>query len=103
MTIKDSIMVVNAADAKAKFSSLLALAGLGKEEVIISKRNKPTAVLISYEIFLKMKKRDEAVIDKTMWESLPSSVNQFIGIVSEDEIDDEYRRSREAYLKEKYL
>ena len=103
MTIKDFMMVVNVADAKAKFSSLLAFAGLGREEVIISKRNKPTAVLISYETFLKMKKREESEIDKTALKSLPSSLNQFIGIVSEDEIDDEYKTSREVYLKEKYL
>lgn len=96
-------MVVNVADAKAKFSSLLALVGVGREEVIISKRNKPTAVLISYESFLKMKKRDEAVMDKTVLANLPSSLNQFMGIVSDDEIDDEYKTSREAYLKEKYL
>lgn len=97
------MMIINAADAKAKFSSLLALAGLGREEVIISKRNKPTAVLISYETFLKMKKREDAAIDKTAWESLPTSLDKFVGIVSEEEIDEDHKRSREAYLKEKYL
>ena len=103
MTIKDFEMLVNVADAKAKFSSLLALVGLGKEEVIISKRDKPTAVLISYEKFLKMKKRDEAVIDRKALETLPSSVDQFVGIVSEEEADNDYKASREAYLREKYL
>ena len=49
-------MVVNVADAKAKFSSLLSFVGLDDDEVIISKRDKPVAVLISYESFLKMKK-----------------------------------------------
>ena len=96
-------MVVNVADAKSKFSSLLILAGLGREEVIISKRNKPTAVLISYETFLKMKRRDEAVIDKTILNSLPSSLDQFTGIISEDEIDEDYKTSRGDYLKAKYL
>ena len=34
-------MVVNVADAKAKFSSLLSLVGMHREEVVISKRDKP--------------------------------------------------------------
>ncbi len=96
-------MLVSVADAKAKFSSLLAFVGMGKEEVIISKRNKPTAVLISYEKFLKMKKRDEAVIDKKALETLSSSVDRFVGIVSKEEVDKDHKASREAYLREKYL
>ena len=96
-------MVVNVADAKSRFSSLLTLAGLGKEEIIISKRDKPTAVLISYESFLKMKKEHEATIDKTKLDNLPSSLDKFTGIVAEDEIDYGYRKSREDYLKDKYL
>jgi len=96
-------MTVNVADAKSKFSRLLALVGMGKEEVIISKRDKPTAVLISYENFLKMKKQIAATIDKEKIESLPSSLNRYTGIVSEEEVDYGYKESREGYLKEKYL
>ena len=96
-------MVVNVADAKSKFSSLLALAGLGKEEIIISKRDKPTAVLLSYDTYIKMKKRDEPAIDPARLKNLPSSVDRFVGILSEDEIDEDYKASRETYLKEKYL
>ena len=95
-------MIVNVADAKAKFSNLLSLAALGKEEVIIAKRDKPTAVLISYETFLKMKK-EKGIIDTSKWRSLPSSLDRFIGIVSKDEVDEDYKKSRETYLKEKYL
>ena len=96
-------MIVNVADAKSKFSSLLALVGLGKEEVIISKRDKPTAVLISYESFLKMKKQIDTTINKQKIDSLPSSLDKYMGIVSEEEIDYGYKESRENYLKEKYL
>jgi len=96
-------MMVNVADAKSKFSSLLALVGLGKEEVIISKRDKPTAVLISYESFLKMKKQIDTTINKEKIDSLPSSLDKFMGIVAEEEIDYGYKESRENYLKEKYL
>ena len=95
-------MIVNVADAKSKFSNLLSLAALGKEEVIIARRNKPTAVLVSYETFMKMKRR-VAVIDKAKVEALPSSLDQFVGIVSEDEVDEDYKKSRETYLREKYL
>ena len=49
-------MLVNVAEAKSKFSNLLALVGMGEDEIVISKRDKPMAVLISYENFLKMKK-----------------------------------------------
>ena len=45
--------MVNVAEAKSKFSNLLALVGMGKDEVVISKRDKPMAVLLSYETFLK--------------------------------------------------
>lgn len=95
--------MVNVADAKSKFSSLLALVGLGKEEVIISKRDKPTAVLISYDRFLKMKKQIDTSINKKKIDDLPSSLDKYMGIVAEEEIDYGYKESREAYLKEKYL
>ena len=96
-------MVVNVADAKAKFSSLLSLVGLGKDEVIISKRDKPMAVLISYEVFLKMKKQINKKIHKESIDTLPSSLDKYMGIVAEEELDYGYKESREAYLKEKYL
>ncbi len=96
-------MVVNEVEAKDRFSSLLTLTRLKQEAVIIAKHNKPTAVLISYEAFLKMKQKDTPLIDKTTIEHLPSSVSQFTGIVSEDEIESDYKKSRAAYLQEKYL
>jgi len=96
-------MVVNVADAKSKFSSLLTLVGLGREEVIISKRDKPMAVLISYESFLKMKKQINTKIQKEKIDSLPSSLDKYMGIVSEEELDYGYKESREGYLREKYL
>jgi len=96
-------MVVNVADAKAKFSSLLSLVGMNREEVVISKRDKPMAVLLSYETFLKMKKQIETTVDKNRLKSLPSSLDKYVGIVAEEEIDYGYKESRESYLKEKYL
>jgi len=96
-------MVVNVADAKAKFSNLLSLVGMNREEVVISKRDKPMAVLLSYETFLKMKKQIESTVDKKIVKTLPSSLDKYIGIVAEDEIDYGYKESREQYLKEKYL
>ena len=96
-------MVVNVADAKAKFSSLLSLVGMHREEVVISKRDKPMAVLVSYETFLKMKKQIETTVDKERVEALPSSLDKYVGIVAEDELDYGYKESREAHLREKYL
>ena len=96
-------MVVNVADAKAKFSSLLSLVGMNREEVVISKRDKPMAVLLSYETFLKMKKQIDGSIDKKKLETLSSSLDKYIGIVAEEEIDYGDKESREAYLNEKYL
>jgi prevent-host-death family protein len=103
MTIKDQEMVINVAEAKSKFSNLLALAGMGKEEVVIAKRDKPIAVLISYEAFLKMKRQNRPAYNKEEIEALPSSLDRYAGIVSEEEIDKEYKKSREAHLREKYL
>ena len=96
-------MVVNVADAKAKFSSLLSLVGMNREEVVISKRDKPMAVLLSYETFLKMKKQIDTSIDKKQLETLSSSLDKYIGIVAEEEIDYGHKESRESYLNEKYL
>jgi len=96
-------MVVNIADAKAKFSNLISLVGMDREEVVISKRDKPMAVLLSYETFLKMKKQIDTSIDKNYLETLPSSLDKYIGIVAEDEIDYGYKDSRESYLNKKYL
>ncbi len=96
-------MIINIAEAKAKFSSLLAAAGLGKEEIVISKRDKPVAVLLSYEVFQKMKKAVESKVNAEQLETMPSSLDKYAGIVSEDEIDYGHKKSREAYLKEKYL
>ena len=96
-------MMVNVAEAKSKFSNLLALVGMEKDEVIISKRDKPVAVLLSYETFLKIKKQLDRKIDIEDLEKLPSSLDRYRGIVSEEELDYGYKESREAYLKEKYL
>ena len=96
-------MVVNVADAKAKFSSLLSFVGLEEDEVIISKRDKPMAVLISYESFLKMKKQTSKTVEKEDIDALPSTLDKYMGIVAEDELDYGYKKSREAYLQEKYL
>ena len=96
-------MTINIAEAKSKFSNLLSLVGLTETEVVISKRDKPMAVLLSYETFLKMKKQLESKIDKEKIDTLPSSVDKYTGIVSEEELDNHYKSSRENYLKEKYL
>ena len=96
-------MVINIAEAKAKFSSLLAAVGMGKEEVVISKRNKPVAVILSYDAFMKMKERLERPIALQALSSTPSGVDKYAGIVSEEEIDYGHKESREAYLCEKYL
>ena len=96
-------MLVNVAEAKSKFSNLLALVGMGEDEVVISKRDKPMAVLISYETFLKMKKQIDKQIDMDELKDLPSSLDKYRGIVSEEELDYGYKESREEYLKEKYL
>ena len=96
-------MLVNVAEAKSKFSNLLALVGMGENEIVISKRDKPMAVLISYENFLKMKKQIDKQIDIDELKDLPSSLDKYRGIVSEEELDYGYKESREEYLKEKYL
>ena len=96
-------MLVNVAEAKSKFSNLLALVGMGEDEIVISKRDKPMAVLISYETFLKMKKQIDRQIDIDKLKDLPSSLDKYRGIVSEEELDYGYKESREEYLKEKYL
>jgi len=96
-------MVINIAEAKAKFSSLLARVGVGKEEVVIAKRDKPVAVLLSYDVFMKMKERSERPINLQSLASASSGVDKYAGIVSEEEIDYGYKESRETYLKEKYL
>ena len=96
-------MLVNVAEAKSKLSNLLALVGMGEDEVVISKRDKPMAVLISYENFLKMKKQIDQKIDIEVLENLSSSLDKYRGIVSEEELDYGYKESREVYLKDKYL
>jgi len=96
-------MLVNVAEAKSKFSNLLAMVGVSEDEVVISKRDKPVAVLISYEKFLKMKKQIDKQINIAKVEDLPSSLDKYRGIVSEEELDYGYKESREKYLKEKYL
>ena len=96
-------MVINVTEAKAKFSNLLTLVGMGKEELVIAKRDKPIAVLVSYEVFLKMKQQNGPKYTRREIEELPSSLDKYTGIVSEEEIDKEYKKSREAYLGEKYL
>ncbi len=96
-------MLVNVVEAKAKFSNLLSLAHMGKDEVVIAKRDKPLAVLVSYDKFMHMKKQLETKINLDTLNNLPSSLDNYVGIVSEEELDYGYKESREAYLKDKYL
>lgn len=96
-------MVVSVADAKARFSSLLSFVDLDDDEVIISKRDKPMAVLVSYSSFLKMKKQTRKAIEKEDIDALPSILDKYRGIVAEDELDYGHKDSRETYLQEKYL
>jgi len=96
-------VIINVAEAKSKFSHLLALVGIEETEVVISKRDKPMAVLLSYETFLKMKRELERKIEKTEIDRLPSSLDRYMGIVGEEELDKNYKESRENYLKKKYL
>jgi len=90
-------MTVNIAEAKAKLSNLLSFVDMGSSEVIISKRDKPMAVIISYTEFLKMKKSSQKV-DIT---NLPSTLDRYEGILQNEVLDD-YKISREAYLEDKY-
>ena len=96
-------MVVSVADAKARFSSLLSFVDLDDDEVIISKRDKPMAVLVSYSSFLRMKKQTSKTVEKEDIDALPSTLDKYRGIVVEDELDYGYKDSREAHLQEKYL
>ncbi len=96
-------MVVNVVEAKSKFSSLLSLVGMGKEEVVIAKRNKPMAVLVSFDMFQKMKENILPHIDIATIDALPSTIDRFQGILSDEEIQTHWKESREEYLREKYL
>jgi len=96
-------MLVSVVEAKSKFSNLLSLVSMGRDEVVISKRDKPMAVLVSYETFLHMKKQIDAKIDLAKVDNATSSLDKYVGIVAEEEIDYRYKESREAYLKDKYL
>ena len=91
-------MVINVAEAKAKFSSLLSFVDMGSDEVIISKRDKPLAVIISYATFLKMKKSTQ----KIDINNLPSTLDKYVGLLKDDVLESDYKASREAYLDEKY-
>ena len=96
-------MLVNVVEAKSKFSNLLSLVNMGQDEVVIAKRDKPLAVLVSYETFMKMKKQIDTKINLNSINNLPSSLDKYVGIVSEEELDYGYKESRENYLKDKYL
>ena len=96
-------MLVNVVEAKSKFSNLLSFVSMGNDEVVIAKRDKPMAVLVSYETFLNMKKQIETKIDMKQIDSGISSLDKYVGIVAEEELDYGYKESREAYLKDKYL
>jgi len=95
-------MVVNVVEAKSKLSSLLSLVGMGDNEVVIARRDKPMAVLVSYERFVKMQKQLTQSVKPEEISTLPTSLDKYRGIVAEDEIDYGYKANREAYLKEKY-
>ena len=49
---------VNVADGKKHFSKLLKKASEGKEEITITKRGKPVAVLVPYEEYKKNQRLD---------------------------------------------
>jgi len=95
-------MLVNVVEAKSKFSSLLSRVGVGKEEIIIAKRNKPVAVLIPFEEFQNMKKSARLPITREELNALPASIEQFRGILSEENADLDWKNTREEYLREKY-
>jgi prevent-host-death family protein len=96
-------MVVNVVEAKSKFSALLSLVGMGKEEVVIAKRNKPMAVLVPFDTFQRMKENTLPHIDMAAIDALPSTIDRFQGILSDEEIETDWKESREAYLRDKYL
>ena len=73
-------MVVNVAEAKAKFSSLLSFVDIGSNEVIISKRDKPLAVIISYAEFLKIKKSSQ----KVDVHNLPNPLDKYVGLLKDE-------------------
>ncbi len=93
-------MTVNIAEAKSKLSSLVSFVDIGSDEVIISKRDKPMAVLVSYQNFIKMKRGSKGGIEI---DKLPSIVDKYRGALGADEVDLDYKTSREKYLKDKYL
>ena len=96
-------MTVTVSEAKSKFSGIVSMAQFDKEEIIISKRDNPVAVLISYEKYLKQYKKSGETISTDDIKDLPSVVDKFVGAVSVDDIDENYKDSREDYLKAKYL
>jgi len=96
-------MLVNVVEAKSNFSSLLSHVGTGKEEVIIARRNKPVAVLIPFETFQEMKQGNRLPISRDELDRLPTSFEQFRGILSEENADLDWKQTRETYLREKYL
>jgi len=91
-------MTINIAEAKAKLSSLLSFVDLDRSEVVISKRDKPIAVLLSYTEFLKMKKNTT----KVDIHALPTSVEKYVGLLKKEELDIDYKASRARYLEEKH-
>ncbi len=95
-------MIVNVVEAKSKFSSLLSLVGMRKEEVVIAKRNKPVAVLIPFEEFQEMKQNKRLPISREELDALPASIEQFRGILSEENADLDWKNTREEYLRDKY-
>jgi len=66
----------------------------GLEEVTIE------ALQFFMNAFRKNQKND---IHKIDIDNLPSSVDRYIGIVNESEVDLDYKNSRANYLAEKYL
>lgn len=91
-------MTINIAQAKAKLSSLLSFVDVDRSEVIISKRDKPIAVLVSYKEFLKLKQRTK----KIDIHHLPSKLDKYIGLLKDEVLDMDYKDSRASYLKEKH-
>ena len=49
------------------------------------------------------KNKEKLKYKKIDIDALPSSLDKYIGIVNESEVDLDYKHSRDDYLKEKYL
>ena len=61
---------ISLADAKAKLSQVVTDAEYKKERIVISKHNKPAAVIIGYEEYRKLETLEEMYESRLLEESL---------------------------------